>query len=521
MLDLNHILLFIACVSPVVVLARTWRRAAFNRNWQVASLGVLAVTGGAWAIAPASAGFVGGGAWLLLLFLPTWGLRKAADLAAAQRYAAARRSVAALSLLHPVRRLRDEGKLLRAMELAQGGEREEALQILSALASASSRVSAIAQAHAFRLRGDWEGLLTWCERHVPRVGLGENAALLPLYFRALGELDLRNDLVLQFAGRAPMLLASPVHQHTFTAGLVTLLAFSGRSEALLRLFEGEGAGFSEDVREFWIATAEAAAGDLSRARMRLDRVARTAEDALVRGDAQQRLARRGQLPPLPLSLFNEATVERFARHARRRRTLLFMPHSAVITPAVATLLALNGIAFALEASSGGSTDYTTLHRLGALEPRGIFLSGQYWRLLSALFLHYGAAHLLINSYALFMLGPRLESVLGTLRFFCAYLLCGLGSSIAVVLCWRLGITRADLLVGASGAVMGLVGVWAGVLLGHRHMPVARRQLINIGIIVAVQSAFDLYFPQVSMSAHLGGLVTGFAIGLVIRPRREL
>jgi membrane associated rhomboid family serine protease len=53
------------------------------------------------------------------------------------------------------------------------------------------------------------------------------------------------------------------------------------------------------------------------------------------------------------------------------------------------------------------------------------------------------------------------------------------------------------------------------------MPIARRQLINIVIIIVVQSAFDLYFPQVSMSAHLGGLITGLVIGVVIRPKREL
>jgi rhomboid protease GluP len=520
-LDLNQILLFIACLSPVVVLARTWRRAALNRNWQVASLAVLSATGAAWVIAPESAGFVGGGAWLLLLFVPAWGLRKAADFAAAQRYGAARRCFALVSLLHPFRRLFDEGRLLRAMELAQRGRREEALQMLATLGAANSRLSATAIGQSYRLRGDWEGLLNWCERHIPRVGLGEETALLPLYFRALGELDRRDDLVLQFAGRAPMLLAAPIHQHTFTAGLAMLLAFGGRTQALVRLFERDAAQFPEDVREFWTATAEAAAGDLSRARTRLDRLARSTSDAIVRADALQRLARRGQLAPLPLTPYNEATVDRFAQHARRRRALLLMPYPTAVTPAVLILLALNGIMFALEMTSGGSTDYIALHRLGALEPRAILFFGQYWRLLTALFLHYGAVHLFVNSYALFMLGPRLETVLGTRRFFIAYLLCGLGSSVAVVLCWRLGITRADLLVGASGAVMGIVGVWAGVLLGHRHMPVARRQLINIAIIIVVQSAFDLYFPQVSMSAHLGGLITGLVIGVVIRPKREL
>ena len=521
MLDLNQILLFIAFLSPVVVLVRTWPRAALNRNWQGAALAVLFVTGFGWVVAPQSAGFIGGAAWLLLLFLPAVALRKAAEYAAEHRFAAARRMIGFISPLHPATRLREQGELLRALELAQRGEHDAAVKILAALAGTASATAPIAVAQSFRLRGDWEGLAAWCERNVPRVGIGESPALLPLYFRALGELGRRDELVMQFAGRAPMLLASPIHQHTFRAGLMIVLAFCGRTEALVRLLEREAPRLPEEAKEFWIATSEAAAGELARARMRLDRVARSASDALIRADALQRLARRGQLAPLPLAAFNEASVERFARHAARKRSALLSSNGARITPAVLTFIVLNLAMFAVESVRGGSTNPITLHQLGALEPISILGLGQYWRLLTTLFLHYGAVHLLVNTYALFMLGPRLETTLGTPRFFAAYLLAGAGSSVAVVLCWRLGLTRADLLVGASGAVMGIVGVWAGVLLGHRHMPIARRQLINIGIIVAVQSAFDLYFPQVSMAAHLGGLITGFVIGLVLKPKREL
>ncbi|HEX8280345.1 MAG TPA: hypothetical protein VF551_03125, partial [Chthoniobacterales bacterium] len=122
MLDLNHILLFIACLSPVVLLVRTWRRAALNRSWRLVALLVLAVTGASWLIAPRQAGFVGGGAWLLFLFLPAWGLRRSAELAAEERYGAARRLADFLLPLHPFRRLRNERRMLRALELAQNGD---------------------------------------------------------------------------------------------------------------------------------------------------------------------------------------------------------------------------------------------------------------------------------------------------------------------------------------------------------------------------------------------------------------
>ena len=61
--------------------------------------------------------------------------------------------------------------------------------------------------------------------------------------------------------------------------------------------------------------------------------------------------------------------------------------------------------------------------------------------------------------------------------------------------------------------MGVVGAWAGFLLRYRHLPLARRRLQNIVIIVVIQTIFDLSTPQISMSAHLCGLITGFILGL--------
>jgi rhomboid protease GluP len=77
------------------------------------------------------------------------------------------------------------------------------------------------------------------------------------------------------------------------------------------------------------------------------------------------------------------------------------------------------------------------------------------------------------------------------------------------------LTDPGQLVGASGCIMGIVGAWAGYLLRHRHIPLARERLWNVVMIVAIQVAFDRLTPQVSMSAHLCGLVTGFVVGLLL------
>ncbi len=106
MIDLNHILLFIACISPLVMLAQTLRRGGLYRAWRLASFAVLLVTGIAWLVNPAIAGFVGGGAWLALLLLPAVGIRKISELAIQQRYAAHRFRVDASVSPRP-RRMRD------------------------------------------------------------------------------------------------------------------------------------------------------------------------------------------------------------------------------------------------------------------------------------------------------------------------------------------------------------------------------------------------------------------------------
>ena len=90
----------------------------------------------------------------------------------------------------------------------------------------------------------------------------------------------------------------------------------------------------------------------------------------------------------------------------------------------------------------------------------------------------------------------------------------------MVLLRALGLTNANQLVGASGCVMGVIGISAGLLLRHRQSPLAGRRLRNIVVIVALQTAFDLSTPQVSLAAHLSGFVTGVVIGMILARQRR-
>jgi rhomboid protease GluP len=187
-------------------------------------------------------------------------------------------------------------------------------------------------------------------------------------------------------------------------------------------------------------------------------------------------------------------------------------------PAVLVLILVNVLVFLIEISVGHWNDPRVLHRIGALEPAAVVAQGEYWRLLTALFLHAGFLHLAFNLFALYFLGPPLERSIGAIRFLACYLISGLASSAGVVALTEIRLVDVDQLIGASGCVMGIVGAWAGFLLRHRHAPFAKERLGNIVLIVVIQIAFDLSTPEVSMSAHMCGLVAGFFLGLILAPR---
>jgi len=133
--------------------------------------------------------------------------------------------------------------------------------------------------------------------------------------------------------------------------------------------------------------------------------------------------------------------------------------------------------------------------VGAIQP---------WRMLTSAFLHAGWLHLLVNMYALWIVGPFLEQMLGRWRFVALYLLSAFGGSVAVV--W-LG-AWVQPVVGASGAVFGLFAAIAVVL---RRTGRDARQIL---IVIAINVVFSLVIARVSWQAHLGGLVVGAALGFL-------
>lgn len=207
--------------------------------------------------------------------------------------------------------------------------------------------------------------------------------------------------------------------------------------------------------------------------------------------------------------------------------------------AVAVVVALIGGASAVGGGGWGGLlgGITPVHLWGGMQTgpeiyvevvRGGYLGGccggvaggEYYRLITSMFLHYGIFHLLLNMWALWVVGGVLEPLLGRLRFLLLYLISGIGGGVATYLFAARLITAQDqpgtVAAGASGAVFGL---FAAFFVLMRRLG---RDTSMITMILVVNLILTFLVPQISIWGHLGGLITGglLALGLAYAPREH-
>ncbi len=141
-------------------------------------------------------------------------------------------------------------------------------------------------------------------------------------------------------------------------------------------------------------------------------------------------------------------------------------------------------------------------------------AGEYWRLLSAIFLHGGLTHLAFNGWALYSLGRDIESFYSPLWFTAIYFVSGLAGNIA----WY--VLGADVpSVGASGAIFGLIGAEVAYFLRNRQLfgAFGRQRLGNLAVLIGINLFFGFTVPNINNYAHLGGLAAGFLLGFALSP----
>ncbi len=180
---------------------------------------------------------------------------------------------------------------------------------------------------------------------------------------------------------------------------------------------------------------------------------------------------------------------------------------AKLGPVTATLISLNVLAFlATVATAGGQimgNFNSPIFAELATAPDAI-ATGQWWRMLTGAFLHYGLTHLAVNMLSLYILGRDLEAYLGSAKYAAIYFLSAIGGAVAVLF---FAAPFADV-AGASGAIFGLLGA-TGIALYQR-----KANLRSLFAILAINLLIS-FLPGISLAAHAGGFLVGALAGAIV------
>lgn len=183
------------------------------------------------------------------------------------------------------------------------------------------------------------------------------------------------------------------------------------------------------------------------------------------------------------------------------------------------LIAVNVLYFLYLETAGSTGDVFFMYQKGAMEAAAVLKDHEYYRLFTAMFMHFGINHLINNMLVLFVIGDNLERALGHVKYLILYLCCGIGAG------WiSLYFQEPDALTvsaGASGAIFGVIGglLYAVAVNKGRLEDLSTRQLV-------VMIAFSLYFGFTSVgidnAAHISGLVLGILFGGILyrKPRKK-
>lgn len=198
----------------------------------------------------------------------------------------------------------------------------------------------------------------------------------------------------------------------------------------------------------------------------------------------------------------EAKVTSMAAHREQRRLSYGGPVKRGVrrwlgmpSPVTTAIMVVTTIVGAAQVLFGDVVTYS----LGFYAPLALV---EPWRFVTAVLVHGGILHFVFNMLVLFMMGPNVERRIGALPYLVAYLVMAAGGSVAVSL-----LSPGTLVIGASGAIFGLFGIYIGLqrMLGGRFDP-------QILIIVGINLLIGFVLSGVSWQAHVGGLLAGLALG---------
>ena len=154
----------------------------------------------------------------------------------------------------------------------------------------------------------------------------------------------------------------------------------------------------------------------------------------------------------------------------------------------------------------------TLVDMGSLYGPYTVLKGEWWRLFTAMFLHGGMTHILMNMFSLYLIGRGVEVYFEKKAYVSIYLFSGLIGGLA-----SLYMHPVSVGIGASGAIFGVFGALAGFFLAHRDKIASHSKAFmkDFAVVLGLNFILGLSIPSIDVSAHIGGLLIGFIGGFII------
>lgn len=189
----------------------------------------------------------------------------------------------------------------------------------------------------------------------------------------------------------------------------------------------------------------------------------------------------------------------FIRHESLRAFFKFYP-------IVSLLIVIHfGLFFISHLIPGGDIIY-----YWGVGQNGLIAKGEYWRIVTPIFLHANFAHVLFNSFSLYLFGPALERMLGKFTFIVSYLVMGIVANIFTFYLEGSFFTH----VGASGAIYGLFGIYLYMVMFRKDLiDYASSQIVTTILVIGLITTFVL--PNINVIAHIFGFISGLAIAPMI------
>lgn len=182
------------------------------------------------------------------------------------------------------------------------------------------------------------------------------------------------------------------------------------------------------------------------------------------------------------------------------------------------IVGINVIVYLIMSARGATDNALFMASNGAMYPDFLTYNHQWWRIITAMFLHFGITHLMNNMIIFYCIGSRLEHVIGHWKMLAVYMTAGIGGGL---LSYAVMMITGDYAVsaGASGAVFGVIGGLLWVVIRHRGN-IEGMTTRGMGVMLLLSLYFGFTTTGVDNWCHIGGLVCGFIAAMILYHRRQ-